>query len=87
MKNLLIIPEQIGAFLLTIFAGVGRFLIFVRSISQWIFIPPFRTSLLFKQLEFVGNKSFVIISNTVADHYGNTTGRGPCFPKINHLHN
>jgi phospholipid/cholesterol/gamma-HCH transport system permease protein len=61
MKYLLIIPEQIGAYLLTIFAGVGRFLIFVRSISQWIFIPPFRTSLLFKQLEFVGNKSFVII--------------------------
>lgn len=61
MKIILVIPEFIGSYILKILAGCGRFLIFVKEICHWIFLPPFRLSLIIKQLEFVGNKSSTII--------------------------
>lgn len=39
----------------------GRFLIFLKEIFRWSFSKPFRISLIVKQLEFVGNKSTLII--------------------------
>lgn len=61
MKILLSIPEFIGIFIIKLLAGCGRFLIFVRDLCRWVFLPPFRFALIVKQLEFVGNKSSMII--------------------------
>lgn len=61
MKILLFIPEVIGIYIVKLLAGCGRFLIFVRDLCRWFFLPPFRVGLIIKQLEFVGNKSSMII--------------------------
>ncbi|APJ04261.1 MlaE family ABC transporter permease [Silvanigrella aquatica] len=61
MKKILKIPETIGLFLIKLFAGFGRFLIFIKDVFRWFFLPPFRIGLIVKQLEFVGNKSSTII--------------------------
>lgn len=42
-------------------AGFGRYAIFVSSVFRWMFRKPVRFKLIFKQLEFVGNKSLGII--------------------------
>lgn len=41
---------------------LGLFTIFLKRIGVWTFRPPFRAKLLFKQLEFVGNKSIPIVA-------------------------
>jgi phospholipid/cholesterol/gamma-HCH transport system permease protein len=41
--------------------GLGRYTLLVRSAGYWIVHPPLRTRLIFKQLEFVGNRSLAII--------------------------
>jgi len=41
--------------------GVGRYGLLIREVFYWMFSKPFRLQLIFKQLEFVGNKSFSII--------------------------
>jgi phospholipid/cholesterol/gamma-HCH transport system permease protein len=61
MKILLFIPEFIGIYIIKLLAGCGRFLIFARELCRWFFLPPFRFGLIIKQLEFVGNKSSMII--------------------------
>jgi phospholipid/cholesterol/gamma-HCH transport system permease protein len=61
MKILLFIPEFIGIYIIKLLSGFGRFLIFVKDLCRWLFLPPFRIGLIVKQLEFVGNKSSTII--------------------------
>jgi phospholipid/cholesterol/gamma-HCH transport system permease protein len=41
--------------------GTGRYALLVRDLFYWLFHKPFRIRLIFKQLEFVGNKSLNII--------------------------
>lgn len=53
--------ESIGAFTIKSFEGVGRYLVFIFNFIRWLFTPPFHISLIFKQLEFVGNQSALII--------------------------
>ncbi len=52
---------NIGNEVIDIMASFGRLVIFFRDIFRWLISPPFRVGLLFKQLEFVGNKSSLII--------------------------
>ncbi len=54
--------ESVGAFFIRSFTGLGRYLIFIVNFIRWLFTPPFRFSLFFKQLEFVGNQSAAIIT-------------------------
>lgn len=61
MKFMLVVPHMLGDLLIKLFAGFGRFLIFLKEVFLWFFKPPFRLTLLIKQLEFVGNKSSLII--------------------------
>ncbi len=61
MKFMLVVPHMLGDLLIKLFAGFGRFLIFLKEVFMWFFKPPFRLTLLIKQLEFVGNKSSLII--------------------------
>ncbi len=58
-KNSLI--GNMGRSIVDTTASFGRLVIFIRDIFRWAITPPFRASLLFKQLEFVGNKSSLII--------------------------
>ena len=53
--------ESFGKGITGVLYGLGRYVLLVKSIFQWIFRRPFRVSLLFKQLEFVGNRSFAIV--------------------------
>lgn len=41
--------------------GLGRYALLIRQVAIWTFRPPLRLRLVFKQLEFVGNKSIPII--------------------------
>ncbi len=43
------------------FTSFGRFVLFIKEIFRWTFSRPFRVHLIFRQLEFVGNKSSLII--------------------------
>ncbi len=61
IKNLF---ESFGRIILTAVRQFGEFLIFCRSFFTWIFYPPFRREVLFRQLEFIGVKSFPIIALT-----------------------
>ena len=58
--------ERLGAYILEMVGGLGRFVSFVTTIALWSFRPPFRIRLLFEQLFFVGNKSLFIIALTGA---------------------
>jgi phospholipid/cholesterol/gamma-HCH transport system permease protein len=61
MKKIVSFLEYVGNFCVQIFANFGKFLLFNKNLFRFGFLPPFRFSLVFKQLEFVGNKSFFII--------------------------
>lgn len=41
--------------------GLGKYIFLLKKVVQWAVRPPVRVRLLFKQLEFVGNKSLPII--------------------------
>jgi len=51
----------LGALLIKRWREFANFGVFVREIGHWAVKPPFRTQLLFQQLEFVGNQSLNII--------------------------
>jgi phospholipid/cholesterol/gamma-HCH transport system permease protein len=53
--------ESIGLYVRTGIQGLGRYSLLIREMAYWTFHPPLRLRLLFKQLEFVGNKSFSIV--------------------------
>ncbi|BBH53688.1 MlaE family ABC transporter permease [Fluviispira sanaruensis] len=62
MKILISVIGYIGHVILSTISGLGRFIIFLREVFRWSIFPPFRIGLIIKQLEFVGNKSSLIIS-------------------------
>ena len=53
--------ESVGNTVRTGISGVGRYILLLKTMVYWTIHPPFRLRLIFKQLEFVGNKSFNII--------------------------
>jgi phospholipid/cholesterol/gamma-HCH transport system permease protein len=53
--------EDLGRGVRSRIVGVGRFSLLIRQVFYWLVRPPFRIRLIFKQLEFVGNKSLSII--------------------------
>lgn len=64
MRTLKFFLESLGRLFLTALQQLGEFLFFVRSVFAWSFHPPFRRNLLFRQMEFIGVKSFPIIALT-----------------------
>lgn len=58
--------ENLGNSVLTSISSLGHFSYFVSRILFWTFKPPFRLSLLFEQLFFIGNKSLFIVCLTGA---------------------
>lgn len=58
--------ELLGRFLLNYVRQVGEFFLFTRSFFSWAFQRPFRWEVFFRQLEFIGVKSFPIIALTGA---------------------
>ena len=61
MKLLLQLLGMLGKIILLGVNDLGRLLIFTYETCRWIFSRPFRVNLIFRQLEFVGNKSSLII--------------------------
>ena len=61
MKLLLQLLGMLGKINLLGVNDLGRLLIFTYETCRWIFSRPFRVNLIFRQLEFVGNKSSLII--------------------------
>ena len=53
--------ETLGTSMRSGILGIGRYTLLLREIFYWTVHKPYRIRLLFKQLEFVGNKSFNII--------------------------
>lgn len=53
--------ETLGASVRSLILGVGRYTLLLREVVYWMFHRPLRLRLVFRQLEFVGNKSFNII--------------------------
>ena len=56
--------EAFGNFILSVTRQMGEFLLFCSNFFTWIFRPPFRKFYFFKQLEFIGVRSFPIIALT-----------------------
>lgn len=61
MKNPVALLENVGQFTKRSIGSFGNFVFFLRDFFIHTFSPPFRISLIFRQLEFVGNKSALII--------------------------
>lgn len=55
------LPERLGAAALDLLHKLGRSGFFLGEGLSAIFKPPLRLHLLFKQLEFIGNKSLIVI--------------------------
>ena len=53
--------ELLGKTIIAGFVDFGRFLVFTYETCRWTFSRPFRLNLIMRQLEFVGNKSSLII--------------------------
>jgi len=54
----------IGRFSIRIITEMGRILLLFLEAMAWLFRPPFRAHLIFKQMEFVGNKSLYLVMLT-----------------------
>jgi phospholipid/cholesterol/gamma-HCH transport system permease protein len=61
MKYIVTLFEFIGKFIKKIVSNIGNFIIFLREFFVLLVSPPFRMSLIFRQLDFVGNQSALII--------------------------
>ncbi|MCA2960829.1 MAG: ABC transporter permease [Silvanigrellales bacterium] len=53
--------ESFGSSLRKSVIGMGRYTLLLREVFYWMVRPPYRVRLVFRQLHFVGNKSFNII--------------------------
>lgn len=54
--------ESLGGVVRRRIIGLGRFTLLMREILFWLVRPPFRIQLIFRQFEFVGNKSLSIVT-------------------------
>ncbi|MGA1862665.1 ABC transporter permease [Deferribacter thermophilus] len=53
--------EIVGAPILNFIYGSGRIFLFFIDFFRWVFVPPYRLKLLFKQIEFIGINSLSVI--------------------------
>ncbi len=58
--------EKLGASILDVVGGLGRFSNFAFLCMYWMFKRPFRTKLGWEQFYFIGNKSIFIVALTAA---------------------
>jgi phospholipid/cholesterol/gamma-HCH transport system permease protein len=56
--------EFLGSLLIGAARGLGEFLLFTKSFFAWLFARPFRQSVFFRQMEFIGVRSLPIIALT-----------------------
>ncbi|HSA58276.1 MAG TPA: ABC transporter permease [bacterium] len=56
--------EALGRFFIVWVHELGEFLLFARSFFRWLFARPFRKSVFFRQMEFIGVRSLPIIALT-----------------------
>lgn len=61
MKYIVSLLEFVGGTSKRVISSLGRFVVFLREFFLIMVSPPFRFSLLFRQLDFVGNQSALII--------------------------
>jgi phospholipid/cholesterol/gamma-HCH transport system permease protein len=54
--------ETLGGLVRRQVIGLGRFTLLLRELFFWLFRPPLRIQLIFRQFEFVGNKSLSIVT-------------------------
>jgi len=54
--------ETLGGVVRGRIIGLGRFTLLLREVFFWLVRPPFRIQLIFRQFEFVGNKSLSIVT-------------------------
>ena len=54
--------ETLGGVVRSRIIGLGKFTLLLREVLFWLIRPPFRVQLIFKQFEFVGNKSLSIVT-------------------------
>lgn len=54
--------ETLGGVVRGRIIGLGKFTLLLREVFFWLMRPPFRIQLIFKQFEFVGNKSLSIVT-------------------------
>ncbi len=58
------LAESFGRILIQAVHELGEFLLFIRSFFVWVFVKPWRQTVFFRQLEFIGVKSFPIVALT-----------------------
>ncbi|MFZ9520662.1 MAG: MlaE family ABC transporter permease [Silvanigrellaceae bacterium] len=54
--------ETLGGLVRRQVIGLGRFTLLMHEVFFWLFRPPLRLQLIFRQFEFVGNKSLSIVT-------------------------
>lgn len=56
--------EAIGSITLNLFNGTGRLFLFLVEAIKFTITPPYRPKLIFKQIEFIGIKSILVVMLT-----------------------
>lgn len=66
MNRASIAVDQLGKTVLEYVEEMGRIVLLFFSVLRWMFRPPLKSRLIFKQMEFVGNKSIFVVVLTGA---------------------
>ena len=66
IKHLKIMVSSVGASVIGVVEGLGKFFFFIGQVFFWMIRPPYRFKLILEQLYFIGNKSFFLIALTGA---------------------
>jgi phospholipid/cholesterol/gamma-HCH transport system permease protein len=61
MRNLIVAIDGLGKSVLRMVEEMGGILILFISVIRWMFRPPLKLRLIFKQMEFVGVKSLFVV--------------------------
>ena len=61
MRNLIVAIDDLGRSILRTVEEMGGILILFISVIRWMFRPPLKLRLIFKQMEFVGVKSLFVV--------------------------
>lgn len=61
MRNLIVVIDDLGRSILRTVEEMGGILILFISVIRWMFRPPLKLRLIFKQMEFVGVKSLFVV--------------------------
>ncbi len=62
LKDILVsFVSQVGATILYVIDGLGKYTLFVQKIFAWVSKPPFRKKQILEQIVFVGNQSLFLI--------------------------